>query len=212
VVSTTDPQHISTLTPGVITLSLRRKVELAFSASRTSQCRNCLRYRYAQQGCSADYPTCPICALHHICVAHRSQNPTCPRGGNNKPVPTCCPTSPRHCYNSGNDHTAKFNECPARPVPAITTRSATPVQPGQDPMDIAVDCGPAPSTPPTTMGPPEVDLVTPRQPPLAVPPVLVLSKASAVLSPSRREAFPWPLLTVVFVLEMNNRPFASGKG
>jgi len=37
-------------------------------------------------------------------------------------------------------------------------------------MDMAVDGGLAPSTPPTRAGPTEVDLVTPRQPPPAGPP------------------------------------------
>jgi len=36
-------------------------------------------------------------------------------------------------------------------------------------MDLAVDGGPAPTTPPSGKGPLEVDLVTPRQPPPAGP-------------------------------------------
>jgi len=36
-------------------------------------------------------------------------------------------------------------------------------------MDMAVDGGPAPSTPQASAGPTEVDLVTPRQPPPAGP-------------------------------------------
>jgi len=79
-------------------------------------------------------------------------------------------TSPPHCCNCGNDHTATFMECPARPSPTSPTRSASTVPPGQDPMDMAVDGGPAPSTPPARVGPTEVDLVTPSQPPPAGPP------------------------------------------
>jgi len=167
VVVTVDPQHVSALTSRVFILSQKRKVELAISANRTSQCRNCWRYGHAHQRCPATHPTCPICALHHTCASHRCQNPTCPMCGNNKPVPSCGPTSPPHCCNCGNDHTATFKECPARPSPTGPTRPASTVPPGQDPIDMAVDGGPAPSTPPARAGPSEVDLVTPRQPPPA---------------------------------------------
>jgi len=170
VVVTVDPQHVSALTSGVFILSQKRKVELAFSASRTSQCKNCWRYGHAHQGCPATHPMCPICALHHTRMAHRCQNPTCPRSGTNKSVPSCCPTSLPHCCNCGNDHTATFKECLARPSPTSPTRPSSPVPLGQDPMDMAVDGGPAPSTPPARAGPTEVDLVTPRQPPPARPP------------------------------------------
>jgi len=171
VVITVDPQNVSALTSGVVILSQKRKVELAFSSSRTSQCKNCWRYGHAHQRCPATHPTCPICALDHTRAAHRCQNPTCLRSGNNKPVPSCCPTSPPHCCNCGGDHTATFRECAARPPPPVPTRtnSPAPAPTGQDPMDLAVDSGPTPTTPPTRAGPLEVDLVTPRQPPPAGP-------------------------------------------
>ena len=41
VVVTVDPQHFATLTSGVVILSQTCKVELAFSASHSFQCRNC---------------------------------------------------------------------------------------------------------------------------------------------------------------------------
>jgi len=41
VVVTVNPQHVAALIPGVVFLSQKRKVELGFSASRSSQCRNC---------------------------------------------------------------------------------------------------------------------------------------------------------------------------
>jgi len=171
VVITVDPHNVQALTSGVVILSQKRKVELAFSSSKTSQCKNCWRYGHAHQRCPATHPTCPICALHHTRAAHRCQNPTCPRSGNNKPVPSCCPTSPPRCCNCGNDHTATFRECPARPPPSVPSRtgSPAPAPTGQDPMDLAVDGGPAPTTPPSGKGPLEVDLVTPRQPPPAGP-------------------------------------------
>jgi len=171
VVVTVDPHNESALTSWVVILSQKRKVELAFSSPRTSQCKNCWRYRHAHQRCPATHPTCPICALDHTRAAHRCQNRPCPRSGNNKPVPSCCPTSPPHCCKCGGDHTATFRECLARPPPPVPTRthSPAPAPTGQDPMDLAVDGGPAPTTPPTRAGPLEVDLVTPRQPPAARP-------------------------------------------
>jgi len=171
VVITVDPQNVSALTSGVVILSQKRKVELAFFSSRTSQCRNCWRYGHAHQRCPATHPTCPICGLHHTRAAHRCQNPTCHGGGHNKPVPSCCLTSLPHCCNYGNDHTATFRECQAGPPPPVPSRtnSPAPAPTRQDPMDLAVNGGPAPSTPPSGKGPLEVDLVTPRQPPPAGP-------------------------------------------
>jgi len=166
VVITVDPQKVAVLISGVVILSQKRKVKLAFSSSRTSECKNCWRYGHAHQRCPATHPTCPICTLHDTRAAHRCQNPTCPRSGNNKPVPSSCRTSPPHCCNCGNDHTATFRECLARappPVP-IRTISPAPAPTGQDPMDLAVDGGPAPTTPPTGTDPLKVDLLTPRQP------------------------------------------------
>ena len=90
-VITVDPQNASALTSGVVILSQKHKVELALSSFRTSQCINCWRYGHANQRCPATNSTCPICGLHHTRAAHRCQNPTCPRSGNNKPVPSCCP-------------------------------------------------------------------------------------------------------------------------
>ena len=49
VVVTVDPQNVSAFTSGVVILSQKRKVELAFSSSRISQCKNCRRYGHAHQ-------------------------------------------------------------------------------------------------------------------------------------------------------------------
>ena len=170
VVVTVNPQHVATLTSGVVILFQKRKVELAFSASCFSQSRNCWRYGHATQWCPATHLTCPICVLHHTRAAHRCQNPTCSWSGNNKPVPSCCPTSPPHCCNCGNDHTATFKECLARPRPAVPSRNPTPEPQGHDHIDVAVDGDQAPSTSPRGAGPSQMDLVIPRQPPQAGPP------------------------------------------
>ena len=55
-VVTVDPQNVSALTSGVVILSQKRKVELAFSSSRTSQCKNCWRYGHGHQRCPATTP------------------------------------------------------------------------------------------------------------------------------------------------------------
>ena len=170
-VITVDPQNVSALTSAVVILAQKRKVELAFSSSRTSQCKNCWIYGHAHQRCPATHPTCPICSLYHTLAAHRCQNTTCPRSGNNKPVPSCCPTSPPHCCNCGGDHPATFRECAARPPLPVPTRTNSPARgpTSQDPIDLVVNGGPAPTTPPTRAGRLEVDLITPSQPPPAGP-------------------------------------------
>jgi len=112
----------------------------------------------------------PISALHHTRAAHTCQNSNCARRGNNKPLSSSFPTSLPHCCTCGNDHTATSKECPARPDPARSTTPTSPVLPGQDTMDMAVDGGTAPSTRQARAGATEVDLVTPRQPPPAGPP------------------------------------------
>jgi len=169
VVVTVDPQHISTSTSGAVMLAQKPKVKLAFSANESTQYRQCWRSGHTNQRCPTTHLTCPICALHDTRAADRCQNPTWPRGGNNQPVRSCCPTCPPHCCNCGNHHTATFTECPLRPVPDIPTGPTTLVQSCQDPMDMAVDGGPAPSTPPAMEGCTEMDLVTPRQPAPAGP-------------------------------------------
>jgi len=44
VVITVDPHNVQARTSGVVILSQKRKVELAFSSSKTSQCKNCVRW------------------------------------------------------------------------------------------------------------------------------------------------------------------------
>jgi len=89
----------------------------ATQANRYTQCLNCYRFGHAHARCTQIHPTCPYCALHHTHSAHRCQNPTCPKGGDTKAVSGCCPTSPPHCPNCGDDHDAFSREYRARPVP-----------------------------------------------------------------------------------------------
>jgi len=82
-------------------------------------------------------------------------------GDTDTPINDAPPPTPR----------VTFRECPARPPPTVPSRTNSPVHAptGQDPMDLAVDGGPAPTTPPSGKGSTEVDLITPRQPPPAGP-------------------------------------------
>ena len=60
---------------------------------------------------------CPLCAGPHAKAEHRCPNPTCPRGGNLKPVFNCCIASPARCPNYSEDHSASYRDCTASPVP-----------------------------------------------------------------------------------------------
>ena len=117
VVVSVDPDDVGKLISGIFLFSERRKVEKGVQANRYTQCSNCYRYGHASARCTQKHPTYPYCALHHTRSAHRCQNPTCPKGGHEKPVSGCCPTSPPHCPNCGCDHDAFSLECRARPVP-----------------------------------------------------------------------------------------------
>jgi len=151
-------------------------------------------------------PHAPICALHHTSAAHRWQNPTCPRSGNNKPVPSCCPTSRPHCYRCGDDHTATFKECPTRPRPAVPSRPTSTEPQGPSPMDVAIDGDQAPSTPPGRAGPSQMDQLTPENPFQQALHAPVPLKACAAPSPWRNQARPQALQLVGYVPAMTNPP------
>ena len=60
---------------------------------------------------------CPLCAGPQAKAEHRCPNPTCPRGGNLKPVLNCCIASPARYPNCSEDHSAGYRDCMARPIP-----------------------------------------------------------------------------------------------
>ena len=115
VVVTTTPEEGNKMGSHIFLLSRRREVKVAHSANKTTRCRNCQRYGHTAPVCKYDHPVCPICALHHKKTEHRCPNPTCPKGGNLRPVASCCSASPPHCANCGDDHPATDPSCPARP-------------------------------------------------------------------------------------------------
>src|SRR5437879_5207162 len=95
------------------------RVEKAHSSSTSSQCRNCNRFGHSSPACKATHSTCPLCTNSHSRRSHRCPNPTCPKMGNIKSVPDCCPASPLRCSNCDDPHTAFDKDCPSRPTPTI---------------------------------------------------------------------------------------------
>ena len=112
-----DPEHVEHLLPSLFVFSERLKVEKIVQANRYTQCTNCYRSGHASQRCKQKHPSCPYCSLRDTRAAHRCQNPTCPKGGYEKPVSSCCPTSLPLCPNCSCDHDAFSRECMARPIP-----------------------------------------------------------------------------------------------
>jgi len=168
VVVSVNPDDVPILLPALFLFSKRLKVEKTTQANRYTQCLNCYRFGHADPRCALKHPTCPYCALHHTRSAHRCQNPTCPKGGDTKAVSGCCPTSPPHCPNCGDDHDAFSRECKARPVPPPQPEAPPPsdeelsdtFSDSEEAMDVGNDGRPAPSTPDALSALP-IDLSTP---------------------------------------------------
>ena len=166
VVVSIDPDDVQKLLPSFFLFSERLKVERTVNTNRYTQCNNCYCFGHASQRCKQTHPSCPFCAVHHTRSAQRCQNPTCPKGGNSRPLSGCCPTSPPHCPNCGCDHDAFSRECRARPTPPPRPKGpATDLDEagsdGEEYLEMEDDGGQAPSTPKTSAAQ-AVDLTTPR--------------------------------------------------
>ena len=168
VVVSGDPDDVQKLLPSFFLFSKRLKVEKTVNANRYTQCNNCYRFGHASQRCKQTHPSCPFCALHHTRSAHRCQNPTCPKGGNSRPISGCCPTSPPHCPNCRCDHDAFSREYRARPTPP--PRPEVPASnhdetgsDGEEDLEMEDDGGQVPSTSKTRAAQ-AVDITTPRSP------------------------------------------------
>jgi len=169
VVVSVNPDDVPVLLPALFLFSKRLKVEKTTQANRYTQCLNCYRFGHAHPRCPQKHPTCPYCALHQTRSAHRCQNPTCPKGGDSKAVSGCCPTSPPHCPNCGDDHDAFSRECKARPVPPPQPEAPPPSDEelsdassdSEEAMDVGDDSRPAPTTPDARSARP-IDLSTPK--------------------------------------------------
>jgi len=169
VVVSVNPDDVPIHLPALLLFSKGLKVENTTQANRYTQCLNCYHFRHAHPQCTQKYPTCPYCALHHTRSAHRCQNPTCPKGGDTKAVSGCCPTSPPHSPNCGDNHEAFSTECKARPVPPPQHEAPPPSDKelsdvssdSKEAMDVGHDGRPAPTTPGAPPAP-SIDLSTPR--------------------------------------------------
>ena len=164
-----NPNDFLILTPALFLLSRGLKVEKITQANRYTQCTNCALFGHAYSRCTKKHSTCPYCALHHASSAHRWQNPTCPKGGDSKAISGCCPSSPPHCPNCGDDHNAFSRACRARPAPPPQPEApapsdeelSDPSSESEEDMDVGDDGRTAPSTPeaPPTQA---IDLSTPK--------------------------------------------------
>ena len=159
----------------------------AYPSFPSKPCNNCWRFGHVKPRCKN--PTvCPLCAGPHAKIEHRYPNPTCPKGGNLKPVLNRCIASPARCPNCSEDHSAGYRDCTARPVPpprnapgapeAVASAPAAPRRPPQpavhqppsadpDAMDTQPDEArpPAPSSNPPPLGlESPLEFATPRAP------------------------------------------------
>ena len=162
-------------------------IERDYPSAPSKQCNNCWRFGHVKPRCKN--PTvCPLCAGPHAKAEHRCPHPTCPKGGNLKPVLNCCIVSPARCPNCSEDHSAGFRDYSACPIPPPRTppdapeaEAAAPVAPRRPPhsaahqlpssdpnaMDIQTDEAgpPAPSsTPPLPGLESSLEFATPRAP------------------------------------------------
>jgi len=105
-------------------------------SSRNSQCLKCWKFGHISNRCPRDLPVCPFCSLAHTKAEHRCPNPSCPKGGNLRPMLPCSPSSMACCANSQEEHCAHGRDCPSRPktipdAPKVLSRQR------QDSMDLA---------------------------------------------------------------------------
>ena len=132
VVVSVDPDDVGKLISGIFLFSERRKVEKVVQANGNTQSTNCYRYRPAFARCAQKHPTCPYCALHHTRSVHRCQNPTCPKGGHEKPISGCCPSAKKYLASDASPLRPEFRsnarkhpvlpESPGSAFPVLTQR------------------------------------------------------------------------------------------
>ena len=112
VVVSGSPSDVVAFGSSIRLFSRSRQGEQAYSSNPMTQCKFCFGFGHAAQRCKSDHPVCPICSLSHH-SAHRCPNPTCPKQGNSKGGPACCPASPLKCTNCHGEHLATDPECPS---------------------------------------------------------------------------------------------------
>jgi len=154
VVVTVAPPDAYAILPSINLFSRNWRVEQMFSSSKNSQCKKCWRFGHIPTRCPSSLPVCPFCSLAHTKAEHRCPNPSCPKGGNLRPVLAYCPFSVACCPNCQEEHSARSRDCPSRPkttpdTPKVLSRQT------QDSMDLAEDqAGPSTILPSTPGAPP----------------------------------------------------------
>ena len=117
VVVSVSPSDVAAFRSSIWLFLRSRQVEQAYFSNRMTQCKFCFGFGHSAQRCKLDHPVCPICSLSHRRSAHRYPNPTCPKQGNTKAVPACCPASPLKYTNCQREYLATDPEGPNRPQP-----------------------------------------------------------------------------------------------
>jgi len=206
VVVNVEPDSVQTMLPSIYLFGNTRTVEKAYSSSPITQCQKCWKYGHVKPLCKAEAPTCPLCSLQHTKAEHRCPNPSCPSGGNLKPILNCCLAAPARCSNCGEAHSARSRDCSERP-PRINTRATPAPQENQtvidpDQMDVQPDAprrdppqqtAQGSNTPPQSLLPPFQE-ETPRatRSPLVAPPAMTRSASKGSLPPPEGAASPSP--------------------
>jgi len=148
VVVTVAPPDAFAILPSINLFSWNLRVEQMFSSSQNSQCKKCWKFGHIATRWPSTLPVCPFCSLAHTKAEHRCPNPSCPKGGNLRPVLACCPCSVACCPNCQEEHTACSKDCPSRRK-ATSEAPEVRSQQTQDSMDHAEDqAGPSMVLPP----------------------------------------------------------------
>jgi len=114
VVVAVDPLDVSRFGESILLFSRARTVAPVYSASKSTQCRQCWRFGSSAPLCKEEGQACRICTLLHYRSAHRCANQSCPKGGFEMSVVGCCNASPPLCINCGGPHASFDGTCPIR--------------------------------------------------------------------------------------------------
>jgi len=100
------------LLPSINLFFRNGKVEKIFSSSKSSHCTKCWKFGHSFHQCPSLNPSCPFCWLHHTKAEHRCPNTSCPKGGNLKPVLSCCPLLVVSCPNCQEELSVRTRDSP----------------------------------------------------------------------------------------------------
>jgi hypothetical protein len=199
VVVTVPPAFAGRLGNYISLYSSRCTIEKAYSSSKDTQCGNCWEFGHPTPRCKKLSPTCPFCAGPHTRAAHRCPNPTCPKGGNSKPVLACCPASTPSCPNCGEPHSARYRDCVSRPVPPRPFSPYPDQDQGVPPVlmdtsgDDGLDDDPQTRTTPTRNLAKDLGLATPRPRRGASTHSVIRNQSASRAPPPREPPSPSPM-------------------